>query len=139
MTVHLIKLCVGIESIEHLIDARNNDPGNKGLDYNFHITRFRPRRAKEVLSGGSLFWVIKGFVLVRQRIIGLEEIKTEQGIKCMIKMDKEIHLTESQPRRAFQGWRYLDESSAPKDLPENSKIQDIPIDLRNELTELGLI
>jgi len=139
MTVHLIKLCVGIESIEHLLEERKKDPRNNGLDYNFHITRFRPRRAKEVLAGGSLFWVIKGFVLVRQGIIGLEEIKTGQGIKCMIKIDKEIHLTESQPRRAFQGWRYLDESLAPKDLAKNSKIQDIPFDLRNELTELGLI
>lgn len=139
MTIHIIKLCVGIESVEHLIEARKNEPRNSGLDYNFHITRFKPRRANEVLDGGSLFWVIKGFVLVRQRIIGLDEIKTEQGTKCMIKMDKKIHLTESQPRRPFQGWRYLEGSSAPKDLPKNSKLLDIPIDLRNELTELGLI
>ncbi|MBT5072395.1 MAG: DUF1489 domain-containing protein [Kordiimonadaceae bacterium] len=139
MTVHLIKLCVGIESVEHLINARSNDPRNKGLDYNFHITRFKPRRASEVIDGGSLYWVIKGFVLVRQRIIGLEDIKTEQGTKCMIKMDKKIHLTESQPRRAFQGWRYFEQSSIPNDLPDNSALKDIPVELRNELTELGLI
>lgn len=139
MTVNLIKLCVGIESVEHLIEARKKDPGNRGKDYNFHITRFRPKRADEILKGGSLYWVIKGFVLARQRVIGLEEVATETGKKCMIKMDTEIHLTESQPRRAFQGWRYLEESSAPKDLDGDNQILDIPTDLRNELKVLGLI
>lgn len=139
MTVNIIKLCVGIESVEHLIEARKRDPGNKGLDYNFHVTRFRPKRADEVLDGGSLYWVFKGFILARQRIIGLDEVKTENGTKCMIKMDKQIHLTESQPRRAFQGWRYLEQSAAPKDLPEGSKTLDIPVEMRNELKELGLI
>lgn len=139
MTVHIIKLCVGVDSVEHLMELRKADPRNKGLEYNFHITRFKPRRADEVLDGGSLYWVIKGFVLARQRIIGLDDVKTESGTKCMIKMDKKIHLTESQPRRAFQGWRYLEKSSAPKDLPANSKIMDIPPELRNELKELGLI
>ncbi len=139
MTVHVIKLCVGIESVEHLIEARKKDPGNRGKDYNFHITRFKPKRAEEVLEGGSLYWVIKGSVLARQKIIGLKEVKTDQGNKCMIMMDKEIHLTESQPRRPFQGWRYLEQSSAPKDLPKGQKILDIPLELRNELKDLGLI
>ncbi len=92
-----------------------------------------------MLDGGSLYWVMKGFVLARQRIIGLEDIKTDNGLKCMIKMDKEIHLTESQPRRAFQGWRYLEDSDAPRDLPAGSKVIDIPQEMRNELKELGLI
>ena len=139
MTVNLIKLCVGIESVEHLIDARKKDPRNNGLNYNFHITRFKPKRAEEVLDGGSLYWVIKGFVLARQRIIGLEEVKTDTGKKCMIKMDKKIHLTESQPRRAFQGWRYLETSSSPADFPEGSAIAELPTELRNDLKELGLI
>lgn len=139
MTVNLIKLCVGIDSVEHLIEARKKDPRNKGLDYNFHVTRFRPKRAEEVLDGGSLYWVIKGFILARQRIIGLEEVKTDNGTKCMIKMDKKIYLTESQPRRAFQGWRYLEESSSPADLPEGSAIAELPTELRNDLKELGLI
>lgn len=139
MTVHIIKLCVGIDSVEHLIEQRKTDPRNKGLDYNFHVTRFKPRRADEVLDGGSLYWVIKGFVIARQRIIGLADVKSETGTKCMIKMDKEIHLTESHPRRAFQGWRYLESSSAPNDLPADSKINDLPPELRNELKDLGLI
>lgn len=139
MTVNLIKLCVGIESVEHLIEARKNDKRNIGKDYNFHITRFRPKRAEEVLDGGSLYWVIKGFTLARQCIIGLEPVKTEQGTKCMIMMDKQIHLVESHPRRAFQGWRYLEVSSAPQDLPADSGVLDVPAEMRNELKELGLI
>lgn len=139
MTVNIIKLCVGIDSVEHLTEARKLDPRNKGLDYNFHITRFKPKRADEVLEGGSLYWVIKGFVQARQKIIGFEAVKTDNGTKCMIKMDKKIHLTESQPRRAFQGWRYLDTNSAPDDLPKGSKIGEMPAELRNELKELGLI
>ena len=139
MTVHIIKLCVGIESVEHLIEARKQDPRNRGKDYNFHITRFKPKRAAEVLDGGSLYWVIKGFILARQRIIGLEDVKTEQGNKCMIKMDKQIHLTESHPRRPFQGWRYFEENAIPNDLPEHIKELDIPTEMKNELRDLGLL
>ncbi|MDG1859023.1 MAG: DUF1489 domain-containing protein [Emcibacteraceae bacterium] len=139
MTVNIIKLCVGVDSVEHLLEARDDDPGNKGLDYNFHITRYRPKRAEEVLDGGSLYWVIKGYVQARQKIIGLEEVKTDTGTKCMIKMDKKIYHTETQPRRAFQGWRYFETSSVPADIPEGSKISDIPPELRDELKGLGLI
>lgn len=139
MTVHLIKLCVGIESVEHLLEVRKNDPRNEGKDYNFHITHFKPKRAKEVLDGGSLYWVIKGTIAARQNIIGLEDVKTENGTKCMIKMDKEIHLVEGYPRRPFQGWRYLEENAAPKDLTKDQAISDIPFEMRNELKDLGLI
>ena len=83
--------------------------------------------------------VIKGFVLARQFIIGFEEIKTDRGIKCMIKMYKEIHLTESHPRRAFQWWRYLEDNAVPKDLPSSIKKLDIPAKLRAELSDLGLL
>lgn len=121
------------------MELRKKDPRNKGKDYNFHITRFKPRRAKEVLDGGSLYWVIKGVIQVRQKIIGLEEVKTDNGTKCMIMMDKMMHLTESQPRRAFQGWRYFENNSVPKDLDAHSKVLDIPLELRTELKELGLI
>lgn len=118
---------------------RKKDPRNEGKNYNFHITRFKPRRAEEVLDGGSLYWVIKGSIQARQKIIGLEEVKTDNGTKCMIKMDKKIYLTETQPRRAFQGWRYFEENAVPKDLEANSEVLDIPIELRTELKELGLI
>ncbi|MBT5186325.1 MAG: DUF1489 domain-containing protein [Kordiimonadaceae bacterium] len=139
MTVHIIKLCVGIDSVEHLIESRKRDPRNKGKDYNFHITRYKPKRADEILAGGSLYWVIKGSVLVRQKVIGFEPVETDNGTKCMIKMDKEIHLTESHPRRPFQGWRYFENNAVPKDLPRGQKHSDIPIEMSSELKALGLI
>lgn len=139
MTVNIIKLCVGIDSIDHLLEVRERNRANHGLDYNFHITRFKPKRAEEILDGGSIYWVIKGFIQARQRIIGFEEVKSDNGTKCMIKMDKKIYPTESQPRRAFQGWRYLEVASSPADLPENSPEIEMPTELRNDLKELGLI
>ncbi len=139
MTVNIIKLCVGVESVEHLMEIREADVRNKGLSYNFHITRSRPRRSEEVLDGGSLYWVIKGFVLARQYIISLDDVKTQSGTKCMIKLDKKIYLTETQPRRAFQGWRYLENSVAPIDLVTGKTLENIPPKLRKELKELGLI
>ena len=139
MSVNIIKLCVGVESVEHLMEIREADLRNKGLNYNFHITRSKPRRYDEVLDGGSLYWVIKGFILARQYIISLDEVKTQSGTKCMIKLDKKIFLTEPQPRRAFQGWRYLENSVAPVDLVRGEKLENIPHELRKELKELGLI
>ncbi|MDG1003263.1 MAG: DUF1489 family protein, partial [Emcibacteraceae bacterium] len=109
------------------------------LNYNFHITRSKPRRYDEVLDGGSLYWVIKGFILARQYIISLDDVKTQSGTKCMIKLDKKVFLTEPQPRRAFQGWRYLENSVAPVDLVRGEKLENIPLELRKELKELGLI
>ncbi len=139
MAVHMIKLCVGIDSVEHLIQVRKMNRAKHAKDYNFHITRFRPKRAQEILEGGSIYWVIKGFVTVRQRIIGFEDVDTDHGKKCMIKMDTELHLTQSQPRRPFQGWRYFEESVAPKDFPKGQNITDIPPEMKNDLRNLGLI
>ena len=91
------------------------------------------------MDGGSIYWVIKGFILARQRIIGFEDVQTDQGVKCMIKMDKKVHLTESQPRRAFQGWRYFEENAAPKDVSEKSEVAEMPMELKNDLKTLGLL
>lgn len=141
MTVHILKLCVGIDTVEQLIEYRKGREQflPDGRSYNYHITRFAPKRAEEVLDGGSLYWIIKGFIQVRQRIIGFEEIKTDNGVKCKIILDAGLVRTESQPRRPHQGWRYLDPADAPKDLPEGTKADDLPVKLRRELQELGLI
>ncbi|WP_321390783.1 DUF1489 domain-containing protein [Emcibacter sp.] len=141
MTVHLLKLCVGIDSVEHLIEVRRGRQQTlpDGTPYNYHITRFTPKRAEDVLDGGSLYWVIKGFILVRQRIIGFEPVKTDNGTKCKIILDTELIRTESQPRRPHQGWRYLEPADAPKDIPDGGKVEDLPTDLRQDLQELGLI
>lgn len=146
MTVHILKLCVGIDSFEHLVEVRK---GRRhllpdGTPYNYHITRYRPKRADEILAEGSLYWVIKGFVLVRQRIIGLEPIETDTGVKCKIIMDTKLIRTESQPRRPHQGWRYLEAKDVPKDLRpkdlrEGTKIDNLSPEMSKDLSKLGLI
>ncbi|MFC7050869.1 DUF1489 family protein [Emcibacter nanhaiensis] len=141
MSVHLLKLCVGIDSIEHLIEVRKGREQRlpDGRPYNYHITRFAPKRAEEVLDGGSLYWIIKGFVQVRQRIIGFEPVETDNGTKCKIIMDTKLVRTESQPRRPHQGWRYLESADAPRDLPDGVSADDLPPALRRDLQDLGLI
>ena len=141
MTVHILKLCVGIDSVEHLIEVRK---GRElllpdGTPYNYHITRFRPRRGEDVLGNGSLYWVIKGFVQVRQRIIGLEPIETDSGVKCKFILDTKLVRTESQPRRPHQGWRYLKTGDAPRDIPVGQAVDNLPHDLSAKLREMGLI
>lgn len=141
MTVHILKLCVGIDSVDHLIEVRKGRQNllPDGSPYNYHITRFRPKRAEEILDGGSIYWIIKGFIQVRQRIIGLDPIETDTGIKCKIVMDTHLVRTESQPRRPHQGWRYLEISDVPKDLDPRLNMDDIPEELSAELRDLGLI
>ncbi|HXI86338.1 MAG TPA: DUF1489 domain-containing protein [Parvularculaceae bacterium] len=142
MTVHLVKLCVGADSVEDVDSwvkrrAKENAKGPWGR-VSHHVTRMFPRRIGEVLGGGSLYWVIKGVVLVRQKIVGLEKITGEDGIeRCAILLDPTLVETEAQPRRAFQGWRYLRPEDAPADLKKSSK--QAPPGLRAELAELGLL
>ena len=141
MSVHILKLCVGIDSIEHLIDVRKGREHHlpDGTPYNYHVTRFRPKRAEEILDGGSVYWIIKGFIQLRQKIIGLESIKIDDVTKCKIIMDTTIIHTESQPRRPHQGWRYLAESDAPKDIAKGTETGDMPLELSRELRKMGLI
>ena len=82
----------------------------------FHETRHYPRRADEILDGGSIYWVVKGFVRVRQRIVRLERRASEErGRFCRIHLDPVLVRTELQPRRPHQGWRYLQDIDAPPD------------------------
>lgn len=141
MAVHILKLCVGIDSVEHLMEVRRGR-GHRlpdGTPYNYHITRFRPKRAREILNGGSLYWVIKGFVQVRQRIIGLEPVETGTGVKCKIIMDTNLVRTESQPRRPHQGWRYLESADVPGDILSGASVDSLPLELSMKLREMGLI
>lgn len=145
MSVHLIKLCVGIDSVTHLQErqawrlAQQKKNGQK--PELFHRTRQMPRRRDDVLDGGSLYWVIKGVVLVRQRIIDLREVRGDDGIRrCDIVLEKTLVPTRPRPRRAFQGWRYLHVDDAPKDLGSLSgDMDELSPEMRSELLELGLI
>ncbi|ODN70584.1 DUF1489 family protein [Methylobrevis pamukkalensis] len=144
MALHIIKLCVGADSVEDLqswIDDRMADRRASGRPIEqIHTTRMFPRRTDEVLDGGSLYWVIKGVVQVRQRIADLRPVKGADGIdRCDIVLDPVLVRTAPQPRRPFQGWRYLQEKDAPRDLRTAEGAEGIPAEMRQELLELGLI
>jgi hypothetical protein len=142
MTLHLLKLSAGTQSVEDFAQwvkaqAAENARGEFGR-VSHHVTRMFPKRVEEVLGGGSLYWVIKGVVLVRQRIIDLKEVVGVDGVeRCAILLEPKLVETEAQPRRAFQGWRYLKPEDAPKDLKAGKGRE--PPALRAKLAELGLL
>jgi hypothetical protein len=145
VTVHLIKLCVGIDTVRQLEDFRDRrraEMRRRGLEpHDIHVTRNTPRRADEVLDGGSLYWVIRRQIRVRQRIIGIEERRDDEGAKrCALIMDTELIRTEPRAFRPFQGWRYFKVEDAPKDLVGGEdESDDMPEEMRRELRSLGLL
>lgn len=138
--LHLIKLCVGIDSVEDLIAWRAAHPRGDGETASRHVTRMWPKRAGELLDGGSLYWVIRGEIQARQRLLRLDEIIGADGIRrCGIVMDPELIRTAPVRRRPFQGWRYLDASDAPPDLPPPREGDDLlPPALQAELADIGV-
>ncbi|MCJ7527216.1 MAG: DUF1489 domain-containing protein [Methyloceanibacter sp.] len=145
MTVHLIKLCVGVETAKDLADWQAERLTRlkraKKTPELCHRTLQTPRRRDDVLDGGSLYWVIKGFVLVRQRVLDLRADMKEDGTACCgIVLDPELVFTRPHPRRAFQGWRYLDALDAPPDAKGFEQApDDMPRAMREDLRELRLI
>ena len=138
--LNIIKLCVGAESVEDLIQWQTAHAAQWPTGTAEHITRMWPKRADEVLAGGSLYWVIKGVVLARQRILGLAERRGSDGIaRCALVLDAEVVRTMAAPRRPFQGWRYLDPAESPRDLPKGRALDDkLPPELARALAEIGL-
>lgn len=142
---NLIKLCVGAESVEDLtgwIAERLADKRRRGLsEEQMHVTRMTPKRQEALLDGGSLYWVIKGIIQCRQRILELRPVTGEDGIpRCAIVLDPEVVLVEPRPRGPFQGWRYLEDKDAPADLAATAEgVAEMPADMRRELAEMGLL
>jgi hypothetical protein len=138
--LHLLKLCVGADSVEDLSDWQESQRPHWPKGRAVHITRMWPKREAEVLSGGSLYWVIKGVILCRQRLLALEEVTGADGItRCALVLDATITRTEAAPRRPFQGWRYLPGPEAPRDLPQGRAADDaLPVDMARALAEIGL-
>lgn len=145
MTVNLIKLCVGAVSVEDLTDwiaLRLADKRRQGLPAeHMHVTRMTPNRKTPLLDGGSLYWVIKGIIQCRQRILELRPVTGEDGIaRCAIVLDPDVVLVEPRQRGPFQGWRYLTVKDAPADLAAaGSGLAEMPADMRRELAEMGLL
>lgn len=144
MALNLIKLCVGcdcVEDLEEWIAFRLEEKRRAGEEVvQTHTTRMVPKRVEEVTGGGSLYWVIKGQVQCRQRITEIRPFVDSEGIgRCHLVLDSAVVRTDWQPRRAFQGWRYLQPKDAPRDMPVGSDLGALPPKLRGELAELGLL
>lgn len=144
MAVHLIKLCVGVATLEELESYREERAHWWGADYgddvHVHRTRTMPRRAAEVLAGGSIYWVISGVLRCRQPILRLAAAVDAEGRTCCdIIMSPDIVRVVPRPKRPFQGWRYLEERDAPPDLGSAGFAEGGDAGLAEELALLGLL
>jgi len=145
MPLHLIKLCVGCDSVKDLRDWIRERLAEKKKRRqpveHIHTTRMMPKRAEELLAGGSLYWVIRGEILCRERFLDVRPFVDKDGIgRCRLVLDGKLVLTHPRPFRAFQGWRYLAAKDAPKDLDRAAPgAAKMPEGLRRELRELGLL
>ncbi len=145
MTLHLIKLGVGADSLDDLrqwMAARIAEARRRGAPRRHaQVTRMTPKRAEAILEGGSLYWVIKGQIAARQTIVGIEPFMDSDGVgRCKLWLDGAVVAVAPRPMRAFQGWRYFEAKSAPPDIDETqSGFAEMPDALRRELAGLGLL
>lgn len=145
MPLHLVKLCVGVDSVEELkswIAARMKERRKRRQPIeHVHVTRMMPKRAAELVGGGSLYWVVRGQIACRQKLIALRPFRDKEGVeRCRILLEPKLVLTEPRPHRAFQGWRYLDARDAPEDLARAAPgAARMPEHMRRELRDLGLL
>ncbi|MDQ0472908.1 DUF1489 family protein [Labrys wisconsinensis] len=139
MALHLIKLCVGAESIADLEEWIAERVAAAGE--HVHTTRMTPKRREEILDGGSLYWVIRGELNCRQAILDLRAVVDAEGIsRCGILLDPRVVPVDPRPRGPFQGWRYFEAKDAPPDLAGPGEAADeLPMELRRELRLIGLI
>ena len=139
--LHLMKLAVGIRDVAHLREVQANRLASQGRLR--HLTRNFPRRAQEIVDGGSMYWVIAGALVVRQRISDITAAKHEDGSACAaIHLDPRLLAVAGRPIRPFQGWRYLAADAAPADIVAGGKVaglDELPEALRRSLLALGLI
>ena len=137
MTVHLKKLSGGSQSLETLRawqTVRLSETGQL-----LHVTRNRPRRAEEILDGGSIYWIIKGVMSARQNIIDLAEVQRADGqVACGLVLSPDLVATVPTKMRIFQGWRYLETDDAPADLTDPVD-ESMPPAMVAELRQLGVL
>ena len=145
MPLHLIKLSVGTDSVEDLEDwikRKLKEKKKRGQKAErIHTTRMVPKRTEELLAGGSIYWVIRGQIMCRERILDIRPFVDKDGVgRCRLVLDPKCVLVEPRPFRAFQGWRYLQDTDAPRDLDRAAPgAAAMPEPLRRELRELGLL
>ena len=144
MPIHMIKTAAGLHEIDQLI-ARQ--AGNRmklaGQSVTFAYTRYSPKRADEIIaSGGSIYWILRNRIQVRQKILAFELVQDPSGNWCKIVVEPQLYQTLAAPHRAIQGWRYLLERDAPKDrglYRSGTEEDDMPEALSGELRRLGLL
>jgi hypothetical protein len=145
MALHLLKLCVGCDSIRDLedwIEENRSHHRRLGRDYEqTHTTRMVPKRMDALVGDGSLYWVIRGQIACRQRLVAIRPFTDGQGIRrCHLVLEPTVVPVEPRPYRPFQGWRYLEPHNAPRDLGRVSgDLAAMPEDMRRTLAELGLL
>ena len=145
MSLNLIKLCVGCDSVAELsswIKRRlKQKKARKEKPEHIHTTRMVPKRVDELVDGGSLYWVIRGQVMCRQDLVAIRPFVDKDGVgRCRLVLRPKVVPVEPRPFRAFQGWRYLDGKDAPRDLDRAAPgARNMPEQMRRELRELGLL
>lgn len=139
--LHLIKLSVGTEDMADLTAWQQQKRVQTADGFPRHTTRMWPRRGEELLDGGSIYWVIKGLVLCRQKVLRLDRVTGQDGIeRCAIVLDPELVRVAPVQRQPFQGWRYLKAEDAPPDLTAPKPGEDaLPLTLSRALAEIGVI
>ena len=140
--IHMIKLCVGVSSLEELESYRDERAhwwdADYGEDVHVHRTRMMPKRAAEMEGKASIYWVISGQVVCRQPILRLARYTNAEGVDyCDIIMAPDMVRTVPYPKRPFQGWRYLRPEDAPPDIGANENAESLA--LAADLAKLGLI
>ena len=140
-TINLVKLSVGTETVQNLSDWQANPAARTADGLPRHVTRMWPKRSDELLKGGSIYWVIKGIILCRQKVLRLDEIFGVDGIRrCAIVIEPQLIQVAATPKRAFQGWRYLPTADSPPDLSRpRASDDDLPPELQAELANIGIL
>lgn len=138
--INMVKLSVGTEDVAGLAAWQMTPRAQASDGLPQHVTRMWPKRADEILAGGSIYWVIKGVILCRQKIIRLDERIGTDGIRrCAIVTDPELVRVEATPKRAFQGWRYFPPADVPSDLPAGAQHEEaLPPELSKALAAIGV-
>ena len=146
MSLHLLKLCVGCDSIadlEEWIAVRRAEAARQGRPHEqAHITRMVPKRGDEIVGAGSLYWVIRGLIACRQPVLAIRPFTDAEGVgRCRLVLDPEVTPVEPRPCRPFQGWRYLAAADAPRDISRHAAgdLAAMPETMRRELASLGLL
>lgn len=141
MALHILKMAVGVESFDHLAEIQHARLARSETGELRHMTRNTPRRAAAIMDGGSLYWIIKGCIRARQRILRMDRIVTEEGkSRCAFILDPELFTTVPAAHRPMQGWRYLEPTQAPADRGLDITGEDaLPMEMADELRSLGLL